>query len=61
MYNIQNVSYIYGIVHYFPSTYLSYNCKFVPFKCHHLIFPSPAFDCDNHKSDPFFYEFVFEI
>ena len=31
IYNIQNVNYSYHVVHYIPSTYLSYNWKLVCF------------------------------
>ena len=52
-----SVNYIYHVVHYIPSTYFSYNCKFVPFDCLH--FPFPLYLASgNHKSDLFFFEFV---
>ena len=41
IYNIyeSSVNYVYHVIHYIPSTYLSYNWKFVPFDCLHPIFP----------------------
>ena len=34
-----SVNYLYHVVHYMPMTYLSQDCKFVPFHCLHLIPP----------------------
>ena len=44
------------IMVYIPSTY---NWKFVPFDYFYPILPNPA--SGNHKSDLFFYEFVFDV
>ena len=37
-----SVNYFYHVVHYIPSTCLSYNWKFVPFDSLHPVLPSPA-------------------
>ena len=56
-----SVNYIYPVVHYIPSTYFSYNWKFVPFDCLHPIpFPQPPAS-GNHKCDLFFSELIFEV
>ena len=47
------------IVHPIPSTYLSYNWKFVPFDHLHPIPPPP--NSGNHKPDLFLYEFVWLV
>ena len=53
-----SVNYIYHVVHYILSSYLSYGWKFVPFDCLHPVpSPSPS-PYGDYKSDLFFYEFV---
>ena len=55
-----SVNYVYHVVSilYIPSTCLSYNWHFVLFDsfCH---FSLPLLTCLHHKSDLFFYDFVF--
>ena len=46
-----SVNYIYHVIHYIPSIYLSYRCKSIPFDCLHPIQPLPLV---NHKFDLFF-------
>ena len=53
-----SVNYTYHVIHCIPSTYLSYNWKFVPFDHLHPIPPPPRPASGNHRSDLFFYEFV---
>ena len=52
---------VYHVVHYIPSTNLSYNWKFISSDCLHPIplpqLPTPG----NHIPDLFFSKFVFEI
>ena len=59
MYN--SVSYIYHVIHYIHSTYLSCTWKFLAFDFLHPVPPLPTPTSANHKSDVFFCEFVFEV
>ena len=54
-----HTNYNYHVVHYILSSYLFYNCKFVPFDYLHTIKTTPT--SGNHKPDFFFYEFVFQV
>ena len=54
-----SVNYTNHVVHYIPSTYLSYNWKFVPFDLLHPIPLNPPPTSGNHKSD-FFLETLFD-
>ena len=48
-----SVNYIYHFVRYFPSIYVSYNCKFAFFDCPHPIRTPPATASGSYKSDLF--------
>ena len=54
-----HVNYIYQVV--VNTSGLSYNWEFIHFYCLHPIPPPPTPTSGNHKSDIFFYEFVFEV
>ena len=56
-----SVNYTYHVVHRAPSTYFSFNWKFVPFACLPPVLPLRTPASGNHKSNLFCYEFVFEI
>ena len=59
-----SVNYIYQVVHYIPSSCLSYSCKFIPFDHLHLIPPFPPSASSSDKFGNFFLsvtEFVFEV
>ena len=50
-----SVNYIYHVVHYTHSNYLSYNWKFGPFDCFLPIPCPPTPTFGNHKSDLFYF------